>query len=70
MDDKTNVVLAFSQAALSKLDAIVNKAGVKSRADAIRNALRLYEWWLGEQASGSKLIIDRDGKYSEVELVF
>lgn len=63
------VLLDFSERALAKLDKIVIKSGLKSRAHTIRNAIRLYEWYLDEMSKGSKIILKRDDKYTEVDIV-
>jgi metal-responsive CopG/Arc/MetJ family transcriptional regulator len=63
------ILLNFSERALTKLDKIVVKASVKNRVAAIRNAIRLYEWYLDEISKGSKIILKRDDKYTEIDIV-
>jgi metal-responsive CopG/Arc/MetJ family transcriptional regulator len=63
------ILLDFSERAVGKLDEIVIKAGVKNRAIAIRNAIKLYKWYLEELSKGSKIVLKRDDTYTEIDII-
>jgi len=44
--------------------------GVTSNAEAVRNALRLYEWFLNQKQDGWSVVLVNDDEEKEVELVF
>lgn len=60
--------LDFSEKAYKTLTELKEKADVKTNAEVVRNALRLYEWFLDQK--GAKIHIVRDDSVKEVELVF
>lgn len=45
---KERVQFDFSPEALKRLDDIKEKTGAATRAETVRNALRLYEWFVNE----------------------
>ncbi len=45
---KTKVQFDFTPEALDKLDSLKGLVGAATRAEVIRNALRLYEWFVNE----------------------
>ena len=45
---KTRVQFDFTPDALQRLDEIKEATGATTRAETIRNALRLYEWFVKE----------------------
>lgn len=65
---RQRVQLDFSPEAYNRLAALRSKAEARTNAELVRNALRLYEWFL--QQRGKKIhVIDGDN-VKEVELVF
>lgn len=65
---RIRVQFDFSAGALEKLDALVEKAEAKSRAEVVRSALRFYDWF-SEQFAGEKEIIIRRVSNGEEMLV-
>ena len=61
--------LNFSPEAYERLQEIFDKAGVKSIAEVIRNALRLYEWFLEQKQKGAKIQIVEDKLIREIEIL-
>lgn len=43
---KERVQFDFSEEMLQKLDDIMRKTGAATRAEAVRNALRVYDWFI------------------------
>ena len=47
MPNKVRVQFDFTPEALERVDVIQEKIGVSTRAEVIRNALKVYEWFVG-----------------------
>lgn len=61
--EKERVQLDFASESLSRLDALKERIGASTRAETIRQALRLYEWFVNETESDSTIqIFDREGQ--------
>jgi hypothetical protein len=59
--EKTRVQFDFTSEALDRLDVMKDKTHVKTRAEVIRNALRLFEWFVEEANIDSTVkIVDKD----------
>jgi len=56
-DDRTRqrVQLDFCQDAFDRLEQIKRLADAKTNAEVVRNALRVYEWFLQQKREGFKL---------------
>jgi hypothetical protein len=65
---RQRVQLDFSPEAYSRLSALRSKAEARTNAELVRNALRLYEWFL--QQKGKKIHVVDGDNVKEVELVF
>lgn len=60
---KERVQLDFSHESLERLEQLREKIGANTRAEVIRQALRLYEWFINETDPDSMIqITDRDGE--------
>jgi hypothetical protein len=67
MKQKERVQFDFSPEALQRLDEIKEKTGAASRAETVRNALRLYEWFVSEaDPEGTIKVYDRDNELTSV----
>jgi metal-responsive CopG/Arc/MetJ family transcriptional regulator len=67
MKEKERVQFDFTPEALRRLDAIKEKTGATSRAETLRNALRLYEWFINETNPESTVkILDKEGEVVSV----
>ena len=66
MDTKSKERLQFdfSQEALERLDRMKEQTQVATRAEVVRNALRLYEWFLNEvdDLDSTIKVFDRKGE--------
>ena len=63
----TRVQFDFSPEAMQRLDEIKEMAGSATRAETIRNALRLYAWFITETEPDSTIkIIDRNGELTSI----
>lgn len=61
--EKVRVQFEFALDALAKLDALKLITKAATRAETIRNALRLYEWFVNEAQSDSTIkCVDKKGK--------
>ena len=69
MDGKTRVQFDFSKDALTRLDYIKLETQAVSRAEVVRNALRLYEWFCKEVRPSEKITIILDDE-SEARYTF
>ena len=54
---KERVQFDFTPEALERLDEIKKKTGARTRAETIRNALRIYEWFVDEAGPNSTIKI-------------
>ncbi len=60
---KERVQLDFSPNSLERLELLKDRVGASTRAEVIRQALRLYEWFINETDPGSTiLILDRENE--------
>ena len=60
--EKERIQLDFAPDAVSRLDQLKEKTGASTRAETIRQALRLYEWFVEETEPNSTVqILDKDG---------
>lgn len=58
---KERVQLDFSPDSLERLEKLKERVGASTRAEVIRQALRLYEWFINETEPDSTiLILDRE----------
>jgi hypothetical protein len=66
---RQRVQLDFTPEALERLREIKEMAEAKTNAEVVRNALRLYEWFLKQRRDNYKLQLVKDNKVKEVEIV-
>lgn len=60
---KERVQLDFSSEALERLDDLKETTGASTRAEVVRQALRLYEWFINETEPNSTIqIIDSNNE--------
>ncbi len=62
---RVRVQLDFSPEAAKRLDEIKEKAGAKSRAETVKNGLRLYEWFLDHKDKDPRVLLTEKGKDGE-----
>jgi len=61
----------FSEEGLQQLDKLKDSAGLTTRAELIRQALRLLQWTLTEtQDNNASILLEKDGKLREVVFPF
>lgn len=61
--NKERLQFDFSTEALQRLDSMKEKTCAATRAETVRNALRLYEWFIDEVDPESTIkIFDKDNK--------
>ena len=65
----TRFQMDFSEAALKRLDEIKDKAMLASRAELVRQALKLYEWHREKKAEGYTFQIAKDDEVIQVEFL-
>jgi len=61
--------LDFTPEAFQRLQEIKALAEAKTNAEVVRNAIRLYEWFLHQVRDHYKFQLVKDDKVKEVELV-
>ena len=66
---RQRVQLDFTPEAFTRLQEIKTMADVKTNAEVVRNAIRLYEWFLRQKQDHYKFQLVKDKKVKEVELV-
>ena len=59
----------FTPEAYERFTELRKLARVDSNADLLRNAFRVYEWYLKKMAEGYRLGLSKDGERTEVELI-
>lgn len=66
------IELQFEPDGVQRLEEIAKKSGDNTKAETVRNALRLYEWYLDQKSQGYKLQLARpkDKYVREVDLIF
>jgi hypothetical protein len=64
------VQLDFSKTAFQRLNSIRERADVKTTAELVRNALRLFEWYMEQREGGYKIQVTKDGQIKEIEFGF
>jgi hypothetical protein len=62
--------LDLSPEAFGQLLQLRDKADVKTNAEVIRNALRLYGWFLEQKKNNYRIQLAKDDTVKEVELIF
>jgi len=67
---KYRLQIYLSSEAYERLLAIRQLAEAHTNVEVIRNALRLYEWFLEQKKEGYKFHLVKDEKALEVELMF
>lgn len=70
--DRVRLQLDLSAEAMQQLDEMKDEAGASSRAEVVRNAVRLYRWFLEKRRRGLGLCLREPGSnaVSDVELLF
>ena len=66
---RQRVQLDFSQEAYDRLTEIKKLADARTNAEVVRDALRLYEWFLRRKREGYAVQLTKDDAVKEVELV-
>jgi hypothetical protein len=56
-DSKHRVQFDFAPGALARVDRLVQITEAPTRADVVRNALRVYEWLVDKALEGKSIII-------------
>lgn len=65
-DDKYRVQLDFSAKAVAELEELKDLSSASTRAEVIRNSLRWLYWCTSEVKKGGTILMNRDGKTTEV----
>lgn len=67
---RQRVQIDFSADAFARLDEVRMLAEAKTNAEVIRNAIRVFEWFLKQQKAGFRIHLVKDGQAKDVELLF
>jgi metal-responsive CopG/Arc/MetJ family transcriptional regulator len=67
--EKYRIQFDLTAEALQRLDEIKEKAKAGTRAEAVRNALRLYAWYLSKKSEGYQLLLRKDSDLKEIEII-
>lgn len=68
--ERKRLQIEFSPDALERLNNLRREADARSNAEVVRNALRLYEWFIHQKNQGARLQVVKGETVREVELVF
>lgn len=69
-DGKRRLQLELPPEGATRLKRINELSGHKTSAETIRNALKVYLWFLEKNAAGYEVQVTKDGKVIMVEFVF
>lgn len=69
-NERRRLQLDFSSEAYERLDQIKERTRARSNGDVVRDALRLYEWYLEQKDKGLRLQLSDGEVVREVELIF
>lgn len=70
MENRHRIQFDFSEDAYSRIQKMKTKAGATSYAHVVRDALRVYEWYLEQKQAGCRFLLVKDDKnIKEVELI-
>jgi hypothetical protein len=67
--NRQRLQLEFSPQAFERLGHIRELAGAKNNAEVVRDALRVFEWFLEQKKANHKLQVVTDSTVKEVELL-
>jgi len=60
----------FSANMMERLDRLKQSVDASSYAEVVRDAIRVYEWFLEQRKDGNRfLLLKKDGRLKEVELI-
>jgi hypothetical protein len=62
--------LKFSEEATKAFYVLKARSGCEKDSDVVKNALRLYEWFLLTKEEGKKILTDDGTTTREVEFIF
>lgn len=69
-NSRQRVQLDFSAEAYNRLKQLRERSDARTNAELVRNALRLYEWYLNTKDDRYRIHLVRDNEIKEVEIVF
>lgn len=67
---RRRVQIDFSPAAYARLDSIRERSDAQSNAETVRNALRLYDWFLRQREEGYEVRLVKGDEERAVELLW
>lgn len=67
---RRRVQIDFSPAAYARLDSIRERSEAQSNAETVRNALRLYDWFLRQRDEGYEVRLIKGDEERAVELLW
>jgi hypothetical protein len=67
---RRRVQIDFSPAAYARLDSIRERSEAQSNAETVRNALRLYDWFLRQREEGYEVRLVKGDEERAVELLW
>lgn len=69
-EQRHRVELELTPSAFERLKEIRELAGAKTNGELVRNALRVYEWFLNQRSSRRRILtVGEDDSVKEVELL-
>lgn len=66
---RQRVQLDFTPEAFERLQEIKEMADAKTNAEVVRNAIRLYDWFLRQKQEDFKFHLVKNDRVKEVELI-
>lgn len=66
---RVRVQIDLNRADADRIQAVRARAGT-STTEAIRRAIRLYEWYLDRKKEGYRVQVEKDGSVREVDILF
>ena len=69
-EGRKRVQIDFSPTAYARLDAIRERSEAHSNAETVRNALRLYDWFLRQRDEGYEVRLVKGDEERAVELLW
>lgn len=69
-NERLRLQLEFGPETADRLTKIRALSGCKTNAEAIRNALRIYQWLLEQQHDGYEVQLSKDGTVKVIQFMY
>lgn len=67
---RRRVQIDFTDEDMNRLGELAKLEGLKSKAELLRNAIRLFEWYVEQKQKGYSIALRKGGRFRQVEVLF